>query len=95
MWPNLHSPADLVTFTEEILKGKFHFLCSVKDSVIKENCYIPNKSFMKPTIKIINTQFPALTATSKALRKDLSYTTVTPHYKYALIQKMRNTPKKW
>ena len=25
----LHFPADLVTFTEEILNGKLHFLCSV------------------------------------------------------------------
>ena len=28
MWPNLQFPADLVTFTEEILNGKFNFLCS-------------------------------------------------------------------
>ena len=28
MWPNPHFPADLVTFTEEILDGKLHFLCS-------------------------------------------------------------------
>ena len=28
MWPNLQFPADLVTFTEEIFNGKFHFLCS-------------------------------------------------------------------
>ena len=28
MWPNLQSTADLVTFTEEILNGKLHFLCS-------------------------------------------------------------------
>ena len=27
MWPNLQFPADLVTFTEETLYGKFHFLC--------------------------------------------------------------------
>ena len=30
MWPNPPETADLVTFTEEILIGKFHFLCSVK-----------------------------------------------------------------
>ena len=30
MWPNPQFPADLVTFTEEILNGKLHFLCSVK-----------------------------------------------------------------
>ena len=28
MWPNPQFPANLVTFTEEILNGKFHFLCS-------------------------------------------------------------------
>ena len=30
MWPNPQFPADLVTFTEEILNGKLHFLCSVE-----------------------------------------------------------------
>ena len=29
MWPNPQVPADLVTFTEEILNEKLHFLCSV------------------------------------------------------------------
>ena len=29
MWPNRPFPADLVTFTEEILNEKLHFLCSV------------------------------------------------------------------
>ena len=28
MWPNPQIPADLVTFTEEILNGKIDFLCS-------------------------------------------------------------------
>ena len=28
MWPNPQETVDLVTFTEEILNGKFHFLCS-------------------------------------------------------------------
>ena len=28
MQPNLQFPADLITFTEEILDGKLHFLCS-------------------------------------------------------------------
>ena len=31
MRPNLQEIADLVTFTEEILIGKLHFLCSVLD----------------------------------------------------------------
>ena len=30
MWPNLQFPVDLVTFTEEILNVKIHFLCSVR-----------------------------------------------------------------
>ena len=29
MWPNLQETTDLVTFTEEILNGKFNFLCSL------------------------------------------------------------------
>ena len=29
MWPNPQEFADLVTFTEEMLNGKLHFLCSV------------------------------------------------------------------
>ena len=29
MLPNPHVAADLVTFTEEMLNGKLHFLCSV------------------------------------------------------------------
>ena len=28
MWPDPQETADLVTFTEEILNGKLHFLCS-------------------------------------------------------------------
>ena len=30
MWPNPQEPADLVTFTDEILNVKHHFLCSVR-----------------------------------------------------------------
>ena len=29
MWPDPQETADLVIFTEESLKGKLHFLCSV------------------------------------------------------------------
>ena len=32
MWPNPQETADLVTFTEETLNGKLHFLCSVNHS---------------------------------------------------------------
>ena len=30
MWINPQESADLVKFTEQILNGKFHFLCGVK-----------------------------------------------------------------
>ena len=30
MWPNPQETADLVTFTDEILNWKLHFLCSVR-----------------------------------------------------------------
>ena len=32
MWPNPQETEDLVTFTEEMLNGKLHFLCSVNDN---------------------------------------------------------------
>ena len=37
MWPNPQFPADLVTFTGEILNGKLYFLCS-KDST-RTQCF--------------------------------------------------------
>ena len=41
MWPNPQETADLVTFTEEVLNGKPHFLCSVY-SVWKEVTHKPS-----------------------------------------------------
>ena len=32
MWPNMQETFDLVTFTEEILNEKLHFLCSVMEA---------------------------------------------------------------
>ena len=37
MLPNPKFLADLVTFTEEILNEKLHFLCSVADLEVKGN----------------------------------------------------------
>ena len=34
MWPNPQETAYLVTFIEEILNGKLHFLCSVIDQSV-------------------------------------------------------------
>ena len=39
MWPNPQETADLVTFTEEILSGKFHFLCREANYVRHANLY--------------------------------------------------------
>ena len=36
MLPNPQFPADLVIFTEEILNGKLHFLCSVNYPAIDD-----------------------------------------------------------
>ena len=36
MWPNPQETVDLLIFTEEILNGKFHFLCSDQFK-----CYFP------------------------------------------------------
>ena len=41
MLPNLQFLADLVTFTEEILNGKLHFLCSVCFSILLFSSDIP------------------------------------------------------
>ena len=35
MWPNPQETADLVTFIEEILNGKLHFLCAVWLTVLQ------------------------------------------------------------
>ena len=36
MWPNPQFSSDLVTFTEEILNAKLHFLCSLSLTLFKE-----------------------------------------------------------
>ena len=47
MWPNPQFPADLVTFTKEILNGKLHFLSSKSDPVSDEL----NDAILKATLK--------------------------------------------
>ena len=36
MWPNPQETADLITFNEEILNEKLHFLCSAFEKVLLE-----------------------------------------------------------
>ena len=40
MWPNLQETADLVTFTEEMPKEKFGFLCSKSKRIWSQDAEI-------------------------------------------------------
>ena len=64
MRPNQQFPADLVTFTEEILSGKLHFLCSVccRDNVKSLNVllfdFCKSRIIVKlPTIELCGVLF--------------------------------------
>ena len=64
MWPNPKFPADLVIFTEEILNGKLHILCSVRRwlllliiSLSYVNCLLDIKCFLL-VMKLINPSCP-------------------------------------
>ena len=46
MWPNRQFPADLVTFTEEIVNGKLHFLRSISNKAILAISKIERKLFV-------------------------------------------------
>ena len=49
MWPNRQETVDLVTFTEEILNGKLHFLCNVVTSTsigTTSACITSSKTFI-------------------------------------------------
>ena len=65
MWPNPQLPVDLVTFTEENLNGKLHFLCSVKKNTHQDRGYDEVKSSVL-TYVIVNkylhqkSEFPSL-----------------------------------
>ena len=57
MWPNPQFTADLVTFTDDILNEKLHFLCSdafMSNNIRKRQCALIKKSisatFFQPKI---------------------------------------------
>ena len=61
MWPNPEVPADLVTFTEEILCGKLHFLCSdYLISFCPKTIEKPKQSFLIISAGKWNNQFSQL-----------------------------------
>ena len=47
MWPNPQETADFVTFTEESLGGKLHFLYSGKWNTVREILYKEIQSMSK------------------------------------------------
>ena len=54
MWPNLQETADLVTFTEEILNGKFNFSYHVKGSSDWKAISVNASSKLEMKIVMIN-----------------------------------------
>ena len=66
MWPNPQESADLVTFAEEILNGKPHFLCSA-DTINLESLlwmYVPNSwNFMVLYDTLVFTNLKIILAT--------------------------------
>ena len=52
MWPNPKEIADLVTHTEEILNGKFHFLCAVLHAYMYISILLKTESVTKIFILI-------------------------------------------
>ena len=53
MWPNPQFPADLITFTEEILNAKLRFLCS--DSYNKPSTNLTSIEFYHSIIFLLVT----------------------------------------
>ena len=51
MWPNPQETADLVTFTEEILNGKLHFLCRDTKDFYFENDEVGIKKVLQDSWK--------------------------------------------
>ena len=65
MWPNPQETADLVTFTEEILKGKLHFLSS---KYLSENYVDAEVKFKFPPFHTMTDKSLILRVTLELLR---------------------------
>ena len=71
MSPNAQFPADLVTFTEEILNGKLHFLCS---ECCMDKCLLPSKTLPG----MLTHSFPVhLFSTRENIRKPYAFLMVS------------------
>ena len=74
MWPNSQFPADLVTFTEETLNGKLHFLCSETIQPIQNFLHTrghcsKNEVFRKRFLKLMWPNPLSLSITAENIRK--------------------------
>ena len=81
MWPNPQETADLVTFTEEILNGKLHFLCSVNKNKFMNILPISLTNSQRSLITLIffnsitlKTQFTSKSTGSDIARKNFPIT---------------------
>ena len=86
MWPNPQFPENLVTFTEKILNGKLHFLCSVfvNKMEIKQNKKIKQPGFRNVHMVFFKMSLQDLftvTGTEKQNRYHTvwTFTTIRPH----------------
>ena len=61
MWPNPQETADLVTFNDEILNGKLHFLCRV--------CRINPHNIMNKNVSLYFLQQNIYTISSSKIKK--------------------------
>ena len=58
MGPNPQFSADLITFTEETLNGKLHFLCSVENFVLYKKIFYAKINIADLTTQIDVRSFP-------------------------------------
>ena len=58
MGPNPQFSADLITFTEETLNGKLHFLCSVENFVLYKKFFKAKINIADLTTQIDVRSFP-------------------------------------
>ena len=66
MWPSPQGTANLITFTEEILNGKLHFLCSV---TAEKLCFYFCLAFCKFLVTLVEYSKRSLTGISRVINK--------------------------
>ena len=64
MWPNAQETADLVTFTEEILSGKLHFLSMLEGFTREISFYLLH--FIYPLLELYSLYFCLVSASYSA-----------------------------